>query len=151
MKRFRFPLRPVAVIRAHRELRAREQFAAAVHAFVVAEEELAAARVRQARLEAALFSGRSQTYRAAEAALLLADYRRDCAAEVAAERRVITARDEMQKSRAAYVEAHRQLEVVHRLEDTARLAHRRTCEREEQAEFDDRAGRSHRKPAFLSP
>ena len=26
MKRFRFPLRPVAVLRAHRELRAREAF-----------------------------------------------------------------------------------------------------------------------------
>ena len=34
MKRFRFPLRPVTVLRAHKELRAREAFAAAVHAYV---------------------------------------------------------------------------------------------------------------------
>jgi flagellar FliJ protein len=141
MKRFRFPLRPVGVLRAHRELRAREQFAAAVHAYVLAEEELGRTRERMRTLEQMLFHGRSATYRAAEAALLLADYSHQCHAEVETERGVIRARDEMQKKRSEYIEAHRQLEIVHRLEDKTRIAYRKDCEREEQAEFDDRAGR----------
>ncbi len=149
MKRFRFPLRPVAVLRAHREVRAREQFATAVHAYVQAEEELTRTRVRMAALEAALFTGRDRTYRAAEAALLLSDYRRECAAEVETERAMIVAREEMQKRREAYLEAHRQLEVVHRLEEKARAKHRQENDREEQAAFDDLAGRRRFKPSFI--
>lgn len=150
MKRFRFPLRPVAVLRAHREARAREQFATAVQAYVQAEETLSRTRVRMAALEAALFSGRSRTYPAAEAALLLSDYRRECAAEVETERAMIAAREEMEKHRAVYLEAHRQVEVVRRLEDKARLKHRQETDREEQAAFDDLAGRRRLKPSFLS-
>lgn len=146
MKRFRFPLRPVAVLRAHQEVRAREAFAAAVHSYVQAEDELARTRVRMRALEAALFSGRSATFRAAEAALLLSDYRRECGTEAETERRVIAARDEMQKRRADYVEAHRKVEVIERLETKARGTHRRVCDREEQAEFDDFAGRRRTKP-----
>ena len=150
MKRFRFPLRPVAVLRAHQEVRAREVFAAAVHACVQAEEELARTRVRMRALEAALFSGRKETFRAAEAALLLSDYRRECTAEGEMERRVIAARDEMQKRRTDYVEAHRKVEVVQRLETKARTSHRLENDRAEQAEFDDYASRRRTKPFSLA-
>lgn len=151
MKRFRFPLRPVAVLRAHREIRAREAFAAAVHHYVQAEESLARARVRMNALEAALFSGRSTTFRAAEAALLLADYRRESTGEVEAERAVIAAREEMQKRRAEYLDAHRKLEVVKRLEAKARLEYRRECDREENALMDDLASQRRLKPFSVSP
>lgn len=150
MKRFRFPLRPVAVLRAHQEARAREAFATAVNAFVQAEEELARTRVRMRALEAALFSGRKETFRAAEAALLLSDYRRECAAESEIERRVNAAREQMQARRADYVEAHRKVEVVQRLETKARTTHRQDCDREEQAEFDDYAGRRRTKSSSLA-
>jgi flagellar protein FliJ len=150
MKRFRFPLRPVAVLRAHRETRAREAFAAAVHLFVQAEDELARTRVRMRALEAALFSGRGQSFQAAEAALLLSDYRRECARESEAEHRVIAAREEMHRRRADYVEAHRQVEVVERLEEKARAAHRKETEREAQAEADDFAGRRTPKPLSVA-
>jgi flagellar FliJ protein len=146
MKRFRFPLRPVAVLRAHRETRAREAFAAAVHTYIQAEEDLGRTRVRMHALEAALFSGREMSFRAADAALLFSDYRRECAAEAETERQVFAARDEMQKRREEYLEAHRKLEVVHRLETKARATHRHDCDREEQAEFDDFAGRRRVKP-----
>lgn len=141
MKRFRFPLRPVAVLREHRELRAREAFAASVHAFVQSEENLAATRARVARLEAALFASRAGQFSAVEAAHTFAGYRRECAAEAEAERATFAARAEMEKSRAAYIEAHRKLEIVRRLETKARAAHRFEANREEQAEFDDLAGR----------
>lgn len=142
MKRFRFPLRPVAVLRAHRELRAREAFAAAVHAYVRAEEELKAVRVRVAQFEAALFSARRTTFNAATEAHQLNGYRRECAAEADAERAMVTARGAMDKARAAYLDAHRKVEVVKRLEAKARDTHRQEVQREEQADFDDFAGRA---------
>jgi flagellar protein FliJ len=141
MKRFRFPLRPVAVLRAHRESRAREAFAAAVHAYVQAEENLAAVRARVARFEATLFAGRRTRFNAAEEAHSLASYRRECAAEAEAERATFAARAAMDQRRAEYVEAHRKLEVVHRLEAKARAAHSHAAGRAEQAEFDDFASR----------
>lgn len=146
MKRFRFPLRPVAILRSHQEVRAREAFGIAVHNFVQAEEDLGRTRVRMRALEAALFTGRETRYLAAEAALLLSDYRRECGAEGEAERRVVTAREEMQRKREAYIEAHRQMEVVNRLEQKARTTHRREMDREEQKEFDDLAGQRRVKP-----
>lgn len=150
MKRFRFPLRPVAVLRAHRETRAREAFATAVHLYIKSEEELNRTRIRMRALEGALFEHRQQTAPAAEAALLLADYRRECAAESEAERRVIAARADMQKRRAEYIEAHRQLEVVNRLEAKARATHRIENERAEQAEADDFASRRRLSPFAVS-
>ena len=145
MKRFRFPLRPVAVLRAHKELRAREAFAAAVHTYVAAEAELAAVRERVARFEAALFAGRRGTFDAASAAQSLSAYRRECAAEGAAERDAIAARAAMDERRTAYLEAHRQHEIVRNLEARAQTAHRLAASREEQAELDDLAGRRARR------
>ena len=75
MKKFRFPLRPVAVLRAHREVRARDAFAAAVHAYVASEERLAAARARVTELGRALFEGRAGRFLAADAASLFRVYR----------------------------------------------------------------------------
>jgi flagellar FliJ protein len=151
MKRFRFPLRPVAVLRAHRELRAREAFAAAVHAYVKAEEELAGIRRRLVQFEAALFAGRRERFSAAEEAHTLAGYRRECAAATAAEKATVDAKSAMEQRRAEYLEAHRKLEVVKRLESKARLAHRVAEQREEQASFDDFAGRQASRRAALTP
>jgi flagellar FliJ protein len=146
MKRFRFPLRPVAMLREHREARAREIFAEAVHAYMRTQEELARTRARLQSLEGELRGSRQTQFRPAEAALLLADYRRECDTEVAKERTVAEAREVVQKRRAEYLEAHRQLEVVERLEEKARTAHRRETDREEQAEADDFAGRRRIQP-----
>ena len=150
MKRFRFPLRPVAVVRAHRESRAREAFATAVHAYVQSEKDLALTRARVARFEAALFAGRSGRFSAAAETHSLAAYRRECVAEAAAERATFAARAAMDQRRAEYLEAHRKLEVVRHLEDKARAAHRVAANREEQAEFDDFAGRraARKEPLF---
>lgn len=141
MKRFRFPLRPVAVLRAHQELRAREAFAAAVHAYVRSEQELAAARERVAQFEAALTAGRTGSFSAAAEAHNLAGYRRECDAQLEAGKNVEKARAAMEQARIEYLNAHRRLEVVKRLEQKARLEHRLETNREEQAEFDDFASR----------
>jgi flagellar FliJ protein len=140
MKRFRFPLRPVAVIRAHKELRAREAFAASVHAYVQAEEKLAATRARVAELAQVLFDGRGGTFLAAEAAALFRAYRAECDEQLKVEREVIEARDHMEKRRAEYLDASRQLKVVNKLEDKARTLHRAAAMVEDQAAMDDFAG-----------
>lgn len=152
MKRFRFPLRPVALLRAHHEIRARESFAAAVHAYVTSEENLAITRLRVARFEAALFTGRRVTFNPAEEAQQLAAYRGECAVEIDAERATFKARSEMERCRSEYIEAHRKLEVVKRLESKALLAHHLASNREEQAEFDDFSTRRamRRSPLFKS-
>ncbi len=137
MKRFRFPLRPVAVLRAHRESRAREVFATAVHDYVQAAAALESTRRRVADFEAALFAHREGRFQAAEEAHNLAGYRREAAEEVAAERALFAANATMAQRRNDYLEAHRQLEVVHRLEAKARSHYRIALGREEQAEFDD--------------
>ena len=141
MKRFRFSLRPVAVLRAHQELRAREAFAAAVHAYVRAEKELTETRARVARFERELFAGRTERFSAAEEAHLLSAYRNECAAEAEAERATSAARAGMEERRKDYLDAHRKLEVVRRLEQKARTAHQQEVNREEQNEFDEFAGR----------
>ena len=140
MKRFRFPLRPVAVLRAHRELRAREAFAAAVHTYVQTEARLACARARAADLEEVLFAGRRERFIAGDAAALYRVYRGECSAEMQAERETIEARGAMQKRRDEYLEANRQLKIVERLEEKARLAHRTEGARAEQRELDEFAG-----------
>lgn len=141
MKRFRFPLKPVAVLRAHRETLAREAFGAAVTAFVRAEAELATIRGRIAQFEAALEGVRQAAFSALEQAQLLDGYRRERAIEAKAERSLSEARQHMDKKRAEYLEAHRQVEIVKRLEQRARSAHARELLREEQAELDDFASR----------
>lgn len=139
MKRFSFPLRPVAVLREHRELRAKEAFAASVHAVAQAVEEHGRAQQRLARFGAAIATRRTARFAAAAEAQNLAGYRRECAAEAAAARAVAAARIALERARQDYVGAHRDAEAVHRLETKARAAHRHAAAREEQAGFDDLA------------
>jgi flagellar protein FliJ len=141
MKRFRFSLRPVAILRAHQELRAREAFAASVQAFVKSEQELAATRTRVRELESELTAERRERFSGVDAAKALTAYRRECTAETEAEQSMTAAQHAMQERRTEYVEAHRRLEVVRRLEEKARTVHRYEIAHEEQAEFDDLAGR----------
>jgi len=149
MKRFHFPLRPVAVLRAHKELRAREAFAASVHAYVQTEERLALTRTRMTELEQLLFAGRSGRFLAADAAALFRVYRTESQAEMTTEREVIAARDLMNQRRAEYIEANRQMKIIQRLEEKAREKNRAENARIEQNELDEFAGyRASRKPAL---
>ena len=140
MKKFRFPLQPVGVLRAHQELRAREIFAAAVHHYVQSEERLAALRKQVAELAEVLFHGRSDRFLAADAASLHRVYRGECHAVIEVEREVIEARDAMNLRRQEYIEANRRLKIVHRLEERARHQHRIEGLRSGQNELDDLAG-----------
>jgi flagellar export protein FliJ len=150
MKRFHFPLRPVKILRSHRELRAREIFAASVHTYVQTEQALALERQRVVQLEQLLSSSRKAGCQAGDAAALFQAYRAECAAEIAAERAVIEARSAMNQRREEYIEANRQLKVVNQLADKARFRHRAATLHSEQVEMDDLAGLRARRRTFLS-
>lgn len=151
MKRFRFPLRPVAILRAHQEMRAKEAFGAAVHAFARAESELAATRARVAQFEQALRAGRKASFSATEAIHALAAYRTERVAEAESEKAVQTARVAMNQRRDEYLEAHHKVKVVQRLEEKARESYRLAILHEEQAEQDDFAGRRAAERSTLFP
>ncbi|MBL9186467.1 MAG: flagellar FliJ family protein [Opitutaceae bacterium] len=139
MKRFRFPLRPVAVLRSHRETQARDAFAAAVRECTVAELEVQQVRERVGQFEAALHAGRRECFSGAAEAAALAAYRRECEAEAEAERACARARAFVQQRRAEYAEAHRRVKVIDNLEHKARAQHRADAAREEQLGFDELA------------
>lgn len=150
MKRFHFPLRPLAKLRAHLELNAREAFGASVRAHAAAQQQLALAGERVSRLEALVVAGRQGSFSAAGEAQNLEAYRGELALESAAANARLEAAKAMERRRAEYLEAHRRLEVVERLEEKARTAHRLAMNREEQAEFDDLASRrAARKSTFV--
>jgi flagellar FliJ protein len=137
VKRFQFPLRPVAVVRAHRELRAREALAAAIQVCVRADERLAQARARVAELENAISADRLKNWRAAAAAAAQQAYRRECGGEAEALKQVSQARAAMEKRREVYLEANRQVKAVAKLEEHARSAHYLEMLRAEQGELDE--------------
>jgi flagellar protein FliJ len=141
MKRFRFPLQPVAVLRAQKEARAREVFGAAIQTLAGARAALEGVQARVAGVELAIAAGRQGRFSPGSEAENLIAYRHECAAEAQAQQAVAAAAAAVEQRRAEYVDAHRQLEVVHRLEAKARLQHRLTAVREEQNEYDEFASR----------
>ena len=66
----------------------------------------------------------------------------------AAAQELNAAREGMHRRREAYLEAHRQAQLMDRAEQRARAAHRAATARAEQAELDDRSGRNGRSPRF---
>lgn len=138
MKKFRFPLRSVATIRAMRELRSREQFSIAVHAYVVAEEHLQVVRARLTALEDVLRNGRARTFRAGDEASFQEAYKAEIVATTKAATAVEQARVAMEDARQSWLGTRRDVKVVDSLEQKARANHRREVEREDQAALDDR-------------
>jgi flagellar export protein FliJ len=143
MKRFRFPLTPVQAVRMQAKARAREVLAGTLRELAKAEAEQDVVHRRMAELERALRAGRTAGGNAAQAAHTYAAYIRELADEKACEARVAEVRKTVEHARQAYTEAHRRVEVIDRLETKARATYRLDCLREEQAEFDDLAGRRH--------
>lgn len=141
MKRFRFPLRPVAVMRADRELRAREALAAALEVCRQGQERLLAVRGRLSDLETVMRAGRTGTFRAADAVAAGHAYRRECGAELEAQKQLAAAQAAMEKRRSACIEANRDLKVIVKLEEKARGRHRDETMRAEQIEIDETASR----------
>ncbi len=140
MKKFRFPLRPVVILREHHQARTREAFATAVRVFSEAGTQLDRKRDERRETETLMQNGRRETFRAADEISLWDAYRRICDGEKQAEQAVQAARAAMEESRQKYIEAHRAVKVVEKLEQKARTEHRLGAEREAQLESDELAG-----------
>lgn len=138
MKKFRFPLRSVVTVRSLREMRAREQFAFAVHAYVQASEHLQMLQTRLAELEEILRSGRTKMFRAADEASFLDAYKDETTAAAKAAAALEEARSAMETARQTWLASRRELRVLDNLEQKARQIHRHEAEREDQAALDDR-------------
>ena len=138
MKKFRFPLRSVETVRSIRELKGREQFSLAVHAYVTAGEHLQMMKARLAALEEILRSGRAKTFRAGDQASFMEAYKNETTATTKSAAEVEKARIAMEAARQVWLGSRRDLRVVESLEQKARASHRREVEREDQAALDDR-------------
>lgn len=138
MKKFRFPLQPVATLRKMREADARESFAAAVHAYVASEETLARIAAHIVELEEIIAGERSARFRPADQAAFMQALAAEVARKTAAAATVAAAKVEMDTRRQAWVEARRDVRLLESLEGKARRAHAQEAEREQQALLDDR-------------
>jgi flagellar export protein FliJ len=141
MKRFQFPLRSVSLLRAHREMVARESLASSMRACACAEERLGAVLGRMAEMERMRSAGRETRFKPSDEVAFIMAYRREIAAAAEARRLLTAAIAEVEARRKACVEANRQVKVVSRLEAFALANHRLGVSRAEQAEFDEVAGR----------
>ena len=132
------------VLRAHREMQAREAFADAVRSQNEADAELTEIQKRVAGFEAAMTAGRAERYSPAGVESTLTAYRQEVTIEARSEHAAALARTVVQQRRADFLAARRNVEVLTRLEQKARTAHRAACARDEQAALDDFAGRTAR-------
>ena len=139
MKRFRFRLESVRALRDVAERKAREAFGHAQQQVAVAQQALEAAERRRQELNDALAGSRSGNFRPSEqvaglAALAQAD--RDVAAATRQVREAEAARDQ---AREGWLVARRALQVMQKLEERARLAHREANDKAEQNLLDELA------------
>lgn len=139
MKRFRFPLRPVAIIRAHHESRAKDAYRAAYAVLSEAEQRHASSLARLRSLAEAIDSHRQGTFSPQQATATARAYSMESQEVARAEKSVAEARQAMLGAREAYIKAHRELKVVQRLEEKARASHLAASRLFEQAALDELA------------
>lgn len=142
MKRFRFPLQSVAVLRAHAELKAKEALAVAVVGLAEAEAAYQQQQARLRDLESSVVAARAGRFHAATAVTAHQSHMLAHADLVEAARRLHGARDAVKQRRRDYLEAHRAVKIMDRLEQHARFSHRAEELRAEQAENGELAARN---------
>ncbi|MBE7538263.1 MAG: flagellar FliJ family protein [Opitutaceae bacterium] len=140
MRRFKFPLKSVIVVREAREARARDAFLAAVHAAIAAERELECLVAERASIERVLIAERQSSFRAAEQAGFLQSLHRVESREALARDAVRKAQEFREWQRQAWLEARRDVRLIEKLRTTALEKFRRDFEREAQRILDDHTG-----------
>ena len=138
MKKFRFPLKSVAIVREARELRLREAFSVALQAVAVAEDTLEQVRRRKTELEQVLLAERRRSFRPAEQIAFLQSHQRVVEEESNAVSALATALAVRETRRAEWLESRRALRLVDKLEQAALQGYPPAAEREAQRTLDDR-------------
>jgi len=138
MKKFRFALSSVSVVREVRETLRREVFASAVRETTAAERALEKVIAERAALAAALAASRAGTFRPALQTAGLAAQQRCAETEVEAASLLQRARQALEQRRTVWLAARRDVRLLEQLKDRAKARHRIEVARAEQRELDDR-------------
>lgn len=141
MKRFKFTLRSVSILRTHKEMRAREALAGAIGALAEAQGRLESVQAGLAEMAAIKSASRLGRFRADEEVNFFRAYVLESAKERESRKQVAAAAAEAETRRNACMEANRELKAVERLEAKQIEQHRAEVFRAEQAEFDEMSGR----------
>ena len=138
MKKFRFALSSVAVVREVRETLRREVFARAVRETTAAERALEKVMAERAALAAALAASRAGTFRPAVQTAGLAAQQRVTQQEVEATTVLQRARQALELRRTEWLAARRDVRLLEHLKAKAKERHRIEVARADQRELDDR-------------
>lgn len=139
MKRFRFRLEAVRTLREVAERAQREAFGAAQQRLATAEAAVQAAATARRELFDRVAGTRSGVFRPSEQTAGLEALRQAAQQEAAAEKVRQEAASAREKARETWLEARRALQIIERLEEKARAAHREAADKAEQSLLDELA------------
>lgn len=137
MKRFRFRLESVRGLRDLAERRERERFGLAQQKAAAAFEAVRVARERRAGIALSLASSHLGSFRAVDRVGGMAALRIAERGEAEAVRLLSEAEAARDRAREEWLAARRNLQVIERLEERARLAHREAADKAEQNLLDE--------------
>lgn len=149
MKKFRFTLASVQTVRSIRELRAREVFSLAVALRVKAEEALHQSLSDLRNLEQMMLDRRKSVMVVGEQVAFANEHMVRIQGVRDAESALAKAHAHMQDCREKWIESRRDLKLLENLESKARVSHRIACDKEEQAQMDDRSSAMAGRPPLL--
>ncbi len=138
MKKFRFSLSSVMVVREAREALRKEVFVGALRGATDAETAVQKVIEEGAALAVALAASRAGTYSASLQVSGVVAEQRIARTEVEARSVLSKARQLLEQRRTEWLAARRDLRLLQRLKDRAKERYRTDLAREEQRELDDR-------------
>jgi flagellar export protein FliJ len=141
MKKFRFPLEPVATLRNLQEMRASEAFSGANRKVAACGAALDEQQLRVAQFVEALIVCRATGLSGTVQASFMGAYRTELDQEKQAGEALARARTEQEESRQRWIEAHLQVKLVDKLRARARERFQTELVRFEQRQLDDRLPR----------
>lgn len=137
MKRFRFRLESIRNLRDVAERKAREGFGMAQQQVLIAQQAVEAAEVRRSELNAAISSARTGSFRPSEQVSGLAALGQADREVAEAGRKLVEVEKARDQAREGWLTARRALQVMQKLEERARLAHREARDKAEQTLLDE--------------
>ena len=141
MKRFRFRLQSLLLLRELRETQAATVLAQKLEQQRRLEQELAQAQARSELARANLLQAEGQRFAPQDHAAALADFDRTVAQERSAEKALGAHTKILEQARLAWAEAGKELKAVTNLRGRAEDRHVQAAARREQAEMDEAAAR----------
>jgi flagellar FliJ protein len=137
MKRFRFRLESVRSLREVAERKAREGFGQAQQQVMLGEQAVQAAELRRNDLTSALNGARAGSFRPSEQVAGMAALVQAGREVAEAQRRLGELEVARDRAREGWLAARRALQVMQKLEERARLAHRDANDKAEQTLLDE--------------